>query len=444
MSDLNINSMPQTVSHALQSAAVAANNVAQQANQANLAQHSDLSEEVGLASFNERAGVKPYGSHHHQPVTLQERLKMLMSHRVRSRRQVANATHIDSDEPDAHLHIPGFELLDALLSGGRSDLDAYLVDHYDDPLMQHTFLSDAKDLVDQLDASQGEKGRVTNELNSKLAELMDKYGDAIRSGLSSKEAFESALGKMDALSAADNAAHHAGSRAEVLALYGVKANGKVETALTPLALTKSLVDKFGANNFSKALGGLQSKTATEFRAKPAHQANPRLSLTLAWAASFEAVQSIFALAGDLRRDLSERAGIMSKANQAATCMALLGITEQGGGRAHSLVGQIADSTLLTALQQMRLYLMTQQAVKKMPLTIWHKDLLPQRTNLLDELRTLTSDLSEKIERAPTEAAQLEEEMRGKVQRKNPRNQDGSAGQRCPNDGVNDSGLLSVP
>jgi hypothetical protein len=180
--------------------------------------------------------------------------------------------------------------------------------------------------------------------------------------------------------------------------------------LTPMGLAKSLMDRFGADNFIGALGGLRSKMAAEFRTRPADRAGPRLWLSLTDAASFNVVQSSFALAGDLRRDLSEQAKLVGKASQAETALALLGATEQGRGRADTLVGQIADSKALTELQQMHLYRLTGQAVEKMPMTAWPKD-SAQRMNLLGELRTLVSDLCEKMPRAATTEAQLEQKMR---------------------------------
>lgn len=401
------------------SGAAAPANVAPNANLAKPADSGDTTT-ISVGDFNDRAGVKPGGQARHNRVSLAERLGQRKPGRLPMRR-TSNATHLNAADSDEHLDAASSDVLGALHSGGRSDLEDRLADSYD-ALERHALLRYARAKVDESDFSPTEKERLKNDLKGMLDELMDKHGDVIRAGLENKEAFESALGKMDALSAGSKAEDHTGSLTELRALYGSRSPGKTEMGLTPMGLAKSLVERFGAANFIGALGGLRSKMAADFRTRPADRPGPRLWLSLTDASSFNVVQTSFALAGDLRRDLSARAKVVGKANQAETALALLGATEPGRGRADPLVAHIADSKLLDALQQMYLYRLTGQAVEKMPMTAWPKD-SAQRANLLDELRTLASDVCDKMPRAATAAEQLEQKMRGTVLGKRKRGQD---------------------
>lgn len=371
----------------------------------------------GLAEFNDLVGLKPRG--HHNPVTLKQGLVQPRTARLQQRR-TANASPLDAAaDTDEHLHAASSDVLGALRSGGRSGLEERLSDSYD-PLERHALLEYTRAKVDESDFSEAEKNRLKKDLDGMLAELDGKHGDEIGIGQKNKVAFESALGEMNALSAGSHAHDHAGSLTQLRALYGSRGNGKTEMGLTPMGLAKSLIDKFGAGNFIGALGGLRSKMASDFRNKPADRAGPRLWLSLTDAASFNVVQSSFALAGDLRRDLSERAKVVGKGTQAETAVALLGVTEQGRGRADPLLSQIADIKTLDEKQKMQLFALTRQAVEKMPMTAWPKDVPAQRMNLLDELRTLGVNVCDKMPRTATSAEQLEQKMRGVVQRKDQR------------------------
>jgi hypothetical protein len=417
MSDSHFKIQPLAFSTAWSGAAAPAN-VAPNANLAKLADPGDTTT-TSVGDFNERAGVKSGGQARHNRVSLGERLLRSKARRVPSRRTAAT-THLDAADSDEHLDAASSDVLGALHSGERSDLEDRLADTYD-ALERHALLRYARAKVDESDFSPTEKERLKNDLNGMLAELMDKHGDAIRAGLKNKEAFESALGQMDALSAGSKAENHTGSLSELRALYSSRSNGKTEMGLTPMELATSLMDRFGAKNFIGALGGLQSKMTSEFRTRP-ERAGPSLWLSLKDAAAFSLLQSIYALGGDLRRGISERGKFVCKGSQAETTVALLGAAEPGRGRADPLVAHIADSKPLTAMQQMLLYRLTGQAVEKMPMTAWPKD-SAQRANLLDELRTLASNMCDKIPRAATPAEQLEQKMRGKVQRKGERDRD---------------------
>ncbi|MFZ6773934.1 hypothetical protein ACO0LB_14580 [Undibacterium sp. SXout7W] len=420
---LNVDSLSEIVRSTVSSNIAVANNVAQQSNQMNLIGHVDSGDTIGLAEFNESAGVKPRGHHHKQrPVTLQERLKMLMPRRVPLRR-TTNVMNPDDFDVSEQLQLAGSDLLEALQSGDRSVMDEHLSENYD-PLERYALLQYTRSKVDESDFSQAEKSRLANDLDGMLNELMNKDGDVIHTGLLNKNAFESALGRMSSLAVQSNIEHPPGSLSELRAMYGAGPKGKTESGLTAIDLAKSLVAKFGENNFSQALSSLRSTMSTDFRNNPAKQSGPKLWLSLTDANSFNIVQTGFALAGDLRRNLSEHAGVMTKSNQAEMAIALLSLAEHGRGKADHLMVHLADIQSLTALQKMQMCLLTRQTIEKFPMIFWKKELPLQRMSLLDELGALALAISGEIPAALTKEEQLEQAMRGKVHRKTKQGQHG--------------------
>jgi len=411
---------------------IAAANAANAANAAISASHAGAT--TGLAEFNTRAGVQPrqHGHHvHHVHVSLRHRrLTAAPSRRNESSKQASRSaeSHHDTD----HLRAAGLNVVDALQHGDRAALTARLVAEYD-VLERHALLRDARSQVDQRDLSESEKDHLKNGLNEMMSDLMDTHGDVIRAGLKNASQFETALGEMDALSSAANENHDPDSLHELRLLYGAKGTGKLDAPLTPLALAKSLQDKFGVDNFCVALGDLRSKMAADLRANPPGSAGPRLWLSLSDAAAFNAVQTGFAIAGDLRRNLSERAGITLALNQAATAMALLGVAELGVARGDAFVAYLVDSKDSPLLRRAQLYMLVRQAVEQLSTTLWRPEMLPQRMKLLDELRTLAFTLPGAAPECDTDGKELEQLLRNQVSRKDKRDRDDGGQDRGQDD-----------
>ncbi|WP_211474743.1 hypothetical protein [Collimonas humicola] len=408
---INLNSRP--------NAGIAA---ADASNQANLASQADALAMTELAEFNERAGVPHGGHHHHAHVSLHHRrLTTIPRRRTSSTAQNSGTGGHAGDVDD--LHAAGQELLQALRRGDREQASDMLAGDYD-ALERHALLRDARSQIDSGDLSEAEKDQLKDDLNGMLSDLMDSHGDVIRTGLKDAGGFESALGEMDALAKANNENHDPDTLRSLRSQYGAKGEGRLDAPLTPMALAKSLQKKFGMDNFSQALGDLRGKMSLDFRVNPAKSAGPRLWLSLSDAAAFNAVQSSFAIAGDLRRDLSERAGITLKLNQAGTAVALLGAAELGVTRADAFVSHLTDSKDGAALKKIQLYMLIRQALEKLPITMWRPENLHLRTTLLDGLRALASAHCGQNLPTAEDDSDFAQQLRVKVRRKSKRDREG--------------------
>lgn len=404
-------------------------------NQTASASQADALDATGLAEFNERAGV-PHGRHqHHAHLSLQQRRLSAVPRRRASpmAQNPGSGGHAgDVDE----LHAAGLDLVQALRRGGREQASDMLAGDYD-ALEQHALLRDARSQIDGGDLSEAEKDQLKGDLNGMLSDLMDSHGDVIRTGLKDADGFENALGEMDALAKANSENHDPDTLRSLRSQYGVKGEAKLDAPLTPMALAKSLQKKFGVDNFSRALGDLRAKMSLDFRANPAKSAGPRLWLSLSDAAAFNAVQSSFAIAGDLRRDLSERAGITLKLNQAGTAVALLGAAELGVTRADAFVSHLTDSKEGAALKKIQLYMLIRQALEKLPTTMWRPENLHLRMTLLDGLRSLASAHCSQNLTTAEDDAEFAQQLRGKVRRKSKRDRDGEGQDQQQHHGGND-------
>lgn len=407
MSDfsINVNSRPK-----LDLAAVSRTNTA-------TAIQAGKAEVTGLAEFNTRAGVEQKQHGHHVEVTLQRRLVAVSRRGPPRAGQHSNSTNQASDD----LHAAGVDVVDALRSGSKAELADMLEGDYD-ALERHALLRDARAQIDSGDLSEAEKDRLKEDLNGMMSDLMDSHGDVIRTGLKSASEFESAASEMDALARNNDANHDPDSLLALRAQYGAKGEGRVDAPLTPMALAKSLQNKFGVEHFSQALGNLRSKMSVDLRSSSARDSGPRLWLSLSDAAAFNAVQSSFSIAGDLRRDLSERGSITLKVNQAGTAVALLGVAELGVSCAEAFIDHLVDSKDSSALRNIQLYMLVRQAVEKLSITMWRPEMLHQRMTLLDELRALASLQCGQVRVSPEDDSdlQLEQQLRTKVQRKKER------------------------
>ena len=411
--------------------------VANAVNAAMSANQAGTTDITGLAEFNERAGVRHRQHGQHAGLALQQR-RLLPAPRRPPSRPAQNAGSAAGAGGVDDLHAAGTDVIDALRRGGKSELEDMLAGEYD-ALERHALLRNARAQVDAGDLSETEKDALKNSLNGMMSDLMDTHGDVIRMGLKDAGRFEAAVDDMDALSQAADGNRDPDSLRTLRALYGAKGQGRHDAALTPLALAKTLQDKFGVASFSRALDDLRSKMARDFRANPAI-AGPRLWLSLSDAASFNAVQSGFAIAGELRRDLSERAGILLAPDQAATAMALLGVAELGVTRGDAFIWHLVDSKNSPLLKRMQLYVLVRQAVEKLPIALWQAEALPQRMKLLDELRALAVALSGEEPYPVADEAALQRQLRGKVHRQGKRDQEGGRGQDQDHDqeGAGDS------
>jgi hypothetical protein len=210
--------------------------------------------------------------------------------------------------------------------------------------------------------------------------LMDKHRDEIRRGMKDANELESAIQMMVA-----GTESYPASLRELRFLYGARPGTGFDTPLTPLAMAKVLQEKFGAENFSSALGSLRTKMATGFRREQRKSANPRLWLCLSDAAAFNALQSAHAIAADLRKNLMERAQVMPQASTVSMSVSLMSLAESGRGKVASVVTQIYDGKDANGVMKAQVYLQVQHAMRMLPMTMWPADRSSQRVEVIDEL-----------------------------------------------------------
>ncbi|MFC7518741.1 hypothetical protein ACFQUU_27390 [Herbaspirillum sp. GCM10030257] len=354
---------------------------------------------TGLPIFHVLAGVLEKEEHDDHPADkrgkqVQGNVKTL-SHRLPTtqRRQSkkdekkavsAAAVHMGKgdDEEEEFLHRAASNTLEILRTQGWLSFRSLLSTKYQDPLERYALLHGIMTEVAKDDSA---PVSVRHTLKVMKSELLLKHGEALRNGLAGRDAMQSALDLMSANTGIAPASIH-----ELRNLYGAKGNGKSDAPLTAYTLAKVLQNKFGAEYFSGALADLRQKMAIDLmpdinRSRQRLQP-PYLWLTLSDAAAFNSVQSSFGIACDLRRDLTEKALVMPKASHATIAVALLGIAESGGkGKGSILVNQIVDTRNLDSLQQAAVSRTIGGAVRKLPLTMWPADKLPQRAELIAEL-----------------------------------------------------------
>ncbi|HJV73228.1 MAG TPA: hypothetical protein VJ654_03325 [Noviherbaspirillum sp.] len=363
---------------------------------------------VGLPIFNSLAGVseEPFASTHEDngggsvkqagPKPLFHRVKTAM-HRPKAGKKRMEKTNTavvrgDADDEEEDLHGATSSALTIWRQNGWHSFQSLLSTKYEDPLERYALLHNALTEIDK--ESKERKARNEPEppeaddqrrtLQSMKSELLNKHGDVLRNGLAGKDAMQSLMTSLGA-----NSGIAPASLPELRYLYGAKGSGKFDAPLTPYAMAKILQQKFGNENFSAALGELRAKMATDLlpnlNRRQRRDQPPYLWLTLADAAAFNAVQSSYGIACDLRRDLVDKANALPKTDHTSIAVMFLGIAEGGKGKGDILVNQIADVRNMNNLQKAKVTGIIQTSVKRLPTTMWPADKLSQRQGLLDEL-----------------------------------------------------------
>lgn len=360
---------------------------------------------TSVSEFNQRAGVTKTPLIHDKPRSLPDRF---LATQLRLQRRPAPglrsaARRIEHPQLAAAASV----LVDALQHGEGPALEARLATEYD-ALERHTLLRRAREQLDEGGLPAAGKSHLKDQLNQMMADLMDGFGDVIRSGLRDAQAFETALGKMLALSAGDRQPDAAGAL-ELRQLYGAKGAGTLEAPFTPLALVKSLQEKFGADHVRDAMASLRTSLSGDLRSTTA--TGPRLWLSLSDAACFNTVQTSFVLADDLRRGLFERAHVLPRTGQLGTALALLEVAESAMTTADALVDQVVERKGLAALQLVQACMLVRHAVERLALTAWREEHLAHRMHLLDELRALALGAGGSVPASWSAEGQLESALR---------------------------------
>jgi hypothetical protein len=289
----------------------------------------------------------------------------------RQRRSARKERSGDIDE----LEMAGADALEMLEQDGRSSLEEDLAERYD-VLEQYAVLNDAREQLQESARAPDEKATLLAELEALEAQLMAAHGAQIDAGKQAAQAMDMTL---EMLAEQEVEAH---STDELRQMLGAKAQGRRQTMLTPLDLLKTMQMKFGSANFGSALQSLQSKFGQEMRGFKQRSA-PQLWMSMADANSFTTIRNGFAMAAELRGNLSEQANITAGLDQVALTVALLELPTLPA--ATPLLNMLAEPAAINAQQQEKLLRLLHQTIAALPTTWWEQDALPQRLQLLEEL-----------------------------------------------------------
>lgn len=362
---------------------------------------AELQEGLALTA-NTEFEARAMGQHHvhHQHRTGRAQIIKAANKKTAARGAQQSGTKGVDHEHDVHLHDAVADALDRLHHTNEAGMESYLSSKYD-ALERHTLLRHA------IANSDGEDREI---LESALAKLEDQHGQAVKVGLGHSAAFQTALHVMDIQAAQSGKTHNPDVLRQLRAQYGAKGNDKVDAPLTALTLANSLLEKFGHDNFTQALAGLRSTMSSNLRAQGG-ELGPRMWLSMSDAASFNAVQSSFAIGRELRAKFAV-AGIRPRANDAATGVALLGVAEKENSDVDTFAKKIVSGGAQTPLQKILTYKHLAHAVAMLPTTLWSSD--KERLHLLDGLTQRTRDADAKLPTSQTSVHSLERHLRNAV------------------------------
>ena len=308
-------------------------------------------------------------------------------------------------EHDPHVHEASLEALEQLRHGGEAAMDTYLSSQFD-MLERHSLLRHAISNSD---------GKDRDVLEQAMGRLLEQHGESIKVGLGHAAEFQTALHAMDSRAAESGKAYDPGALQQLRAMYGAK--GKLEAPLTALSLAKTLLEKFGHGNFMQALAGLRSTMASSLRAQGG-DLGPRMWLSMSDAASFNVVQSGFAIGRELRAKLHQ-AGIMPHASDAATGIALLGVAEKENGDIDIFVTKIvAGPGMQTPLQRVFAHKHLGDAIAMLPASLWPLDKQADRLELLGGLKQRAAGALSMLPASHDAANSLQRQLQSRVAVKN--------------------------
>lgn len=348
-------------------------------------------EAIAIADFNRRVEAEEafHGQHaHHVHKQISQRRLRPFNQKTSGKDEANKGESAESHEDESGIQAMGGKAVDALIKGGETHLESQVLADCD-VLERHSVLRNAHDQVDERDdLSDEKKGELKAALNDKLSELMEKHGDAINEGIKTTKAFGQALDTMQNLvTGAGGVAGKAFN--EIRKTLNEKIGKKGINPFTPLGLAKKLQESFGAASFSKGMATLRTKLATKLHDNQVNASVPRIWLSLSDAACFNAVQSSFAIAEGLHRDLSKLANVLPKMDLGATAISLLGAPSWGNGGASNFANQIIGSGTFDKNARLAACSLCHQAVSSLPETLWSIDKMPQRLSTLDELRNMS-------------------------------------------------------
>lgn len=328
----------------------------------------------GKASFDDLAGMDAVQAH-------LPKVRVPLTRRLsRTQSQQPVPTH---DDHDTALKTAAAQLIESLSQHEDDGLERGR--DMEDPLQRQMLLEQARDMLAlQPDDGSGQREAVGAKLDAMQAALTARHGPAIAQGRHHADAFEGALAALHA------AAPAAGGDASLSALrrqFGAVADGGRAAPLVPTALLDILLSRAGQAGAAAALGRPPAQLHAELHQRG--RAGPRLWLSLQDAACFQLVNTSYALAGELRREVSEQAATAPLAAQDTLARLLLRLGEPDVGQAEPLLRQLADMERLTPRQRAGACGALRGVIARCPDAMWGGEALPQRKRLLDQLKEMT-------------------------------------------------------
>jgi hypothetical protein len=139
-------------------------------------------------------------------------------------------------------------------------------------------------------------------------------------------------------------------------------------------------------------------------------------LTMSDASAFTVVQSCIRVATELRRDLADKAEVLSTHHPVDIAVILLSAAELswGKGKGTQLAGQIVNLDKCGAVRKATAYKIIRQAISQLPLTLWGPEKMSSRRELLDELEKNAFGAMAEVPLLTTKAEKREQEWRDAI------------------------------
>ncbi|HVK96017.1 MAG TPA: hypothetical protein VM571_14975 [Noviherbaspirillum sp.] len=327
--------------------------------------------------------------------------------------KIADTGNVDDDEYQSPYRVEAKNTFESLNQDSsdqkRKEIEEALAKIHE-PLQQYTVLFGAmKEAENDPSLSEDKKRALKNTLNEMMTDLVHRDKAGVRKGF--RESAESSP-----VAASLEASQKVGALGEALRdirfSVGARAKGGVDENLSPMVVAKAVLKNFGAAHAEEGLASVCSRLMPGLRNISAIN-TAAYALTMSDAVNFSIVRTGFKIAKDLKRDLMDKAKVLSKQHYIETATILFTASEQGWGRGKGiqLVNQIVD--LKTAPPRMRAaaYTVIRNAVDLMPPTAWPQDKQSGRKDLLEDLDRQVFGAHGEIPPLTTKAERKEEEWR---------------------------------
>lgn len=383
--------------------------------------------QTGLATFNANAKI----------TTLERKQALQRSlHQRATRGQRGSAPRLDDADPA--LEAAAAKLASAFTDGDEEALEEQLGQR-PDPLQRHTLLKHTRALLQKQAAAMTgpRQGTLTvrkliQKLDAMLNELLENFAEEINAGLESVDGLANALGEMEqpdlgpesGVDAAEgkvvdpSAPQMEGGPAgdtplaQLRANFGAGSDGKLDQRIVPSDMYAALRRMPGAGDLKKALAAGRARMTGKLKSRG--KGGPQLWLSLDDAKCFTTVLTCDALAGDLRRDLSdkEQANLTPQAEAEDITMLLLRAGEPERDKAAMLMNTLVGPESATAPQQRaKACKLLRSVLADLPATLNQGDAKPRLQALCADLDAMRVKLHASLATPRSETDTFEQGLR---------------------------------